>query len=664
MSARAATMDNQFTHLQIATMFTIAIYGEVIQSYKMDLQSLYQLLQEPLGLQNLCLHTQQNRHDHVQYSLLEGQTFQRTHQLQLSPTDQTILAKRDFEQLLQTYSEITANKMSCGHSCQCQLSWPQDTLGFKRDPINSEKAWLDFAVRLLSREVVGKGKGQETVWNDKCKPDWWDGTVGVAWKNPTSNPKDTKEILQKKYLALEKHLVALARFPKELEEEAKLWNAGNVKELYLQTTLTSLLGKVTSLHCAVEDTCKKVKEMNARVNITLFNDITKCLNATLRATGNLKCTVPMAANKRRCAQDEKENSTTVPQKSRRIDTLQTTSSCQENLSSQQAPVKKPSSEILAVAQKMIDKRRKEKSHTVRNVKTIFPKPSPLPSRVSVPNVSLPSRVSVPNVSQPSRVSFPVVSPVTIPVIHISAEQINYVLTNNTTPNFTFGNQPLLSVASVLNGPSVNLISTSGLNNPDSPDTDLSILPSHSDNILLSDVLTSSTKESDSNFSIFAPSNNTSPFSLDGEASNYSSSNSPVPEVATSLHSFPLSSTPLYNPDSSPSLTDQSFMSPPSTETSYSASDIFSSGPSSCENSVFFQSSVSSDLSGISLHFNDPFPFDSCDHFSPPCSSQNSVGSFDFKESLVDHSDSDELFDTSLWEEDGSNMLEKFLQDLK
>ncbi|KAK6983508.1 hypothetical protein BgiMline_018948 [Biomphalaria glabrata] len=611
-------MDNQFTHLRIATMFTIAIYGELIQSFKMDLQSLNVLHQEPLGVQNLYQQSQgklqsHKKLQHSQHSLLE------------------------------------ANKMSCGHSCQCQLSWPQDTLGFKRDPINSEKAWLDFAVRLLSREVVGKGKGQETVWNDKCKPDWWDGTVGVAWKNPTSNPKDTKEILQKKYLALEKHLVALARFPKELEEEAKLWNAGNVKELYLQTTLTSLLGKVTSLHCAVEDTCKKVKEMNARVNITLFNDITKCLNATLRATGNLKCTVPMAANKRRCAQDEKENSTTVPQKSRRIDTLQTTSSCQENLSSQQAPVKKPSSEILAVAQKMIDKRRKEKGHTVRNVKTIFPKPSPLPSRVSVPNVS-----------SPSRVSFPVVSPVTIPVIHISAEQLNYALTNNTTPNFTFGNQPLLSVASVLNGPSVNLISTSGLNSPDSPDTDLSILPAHSDNILLSDVLTSSTIESDSNSLIFAPSNNTSPFSFDGEASNYSSSNSTVPEVATSLHSFPLSSTP--NPDSSPSLTDQSFMSPPSTETSYSASDIFSSGPSSCENSVFLQSSVSSDSSGISLHLHDHFPFDSCDHFSPPCSSQNSVGSFDFKESLVGHSDSDELFDTSLWE--GSNMLEKFLQDLK
>lgn len=162
-----------------------------------------------------------------------------------------------------------------------------DTQGSKRDPISSEKAWLDFAVRYLSREAVCKGKGQEAVWSSKCKPSWWDFTVQLPWKNPTANPKDTKEELMKKYDALNKHLREEGRFPIELEEESTLWAEGKYKELFLLTALTSFKGKVTGLHAAVMEACSQAEEMNAKVNQTLIKDIQSCLGATLKAVENL-----------------------------------------------------------------------------------------------------------------------------------------------------------------------------------------------------------------------------------------------------------------------------------------------------------------------------------------------------------------------------------------
>ncbi|BFZ13222.1 hypothetical protein BsWGS_16261 [Bradybaena similaris] len=177
--------------------------------------------------------------------------------------------------------------MSCGSSCPCRFKWLVDTQGSKRDPINSEKAWLDFSVRLLSREVVGKAKGQETVWSERCKPHWWDREVELPWKNPTANPKDTKEVLLTKYTALERKLREEGRFPQELEEEAKLWNEGRYKELFLQTSLASLLGKVTGVHTAVIDALEKAKELKAQVNLALVNDLQQCLSSTLQVTNNL-----------------------------------------------------------------------------------------------------------------------------------------------------------------------------------------------------------------------------------------------------------------------------------------------------------------------------------------------------------------------------------------
>ena len=190
---------------------------------------------------------------------------------------------------------LSAAIMACSQLCTCQFNWPMDTLGYKRDPITSEKAWLDFSVRMLSREAVGRGKGQETVWGSSCKPTWWDIETGLQWKNPTSNPKDSKDVLLKKYNALEKHLRSEGRFPNELEEEARLWLDGNQKELFLLTSLTSLLGKVSGVHVAVLDAKGKANKVKAKINKTLLQDIETCLISTLSEVKNI-CTDPVVHN--------------------------------------------------------------------------------------------------------------------------------------------------------------------------------------------------------------------------------------------------------------------------------------------------------------------------------------------------------------------------------
>uniref|UniRef100_A0A0B7A6X5 Uncharacterized protein n=1 Tax=Arion vulgaris TaxID=1028688 RepID=A0A0B7A6X5_9EUPU len=209
--------------------------------------------------------------------------------------------------------------MSCGSSCSCHFKWLTDTQGSKRDPINSEKAWLDFTVRLLSREVVGKGKGQETVWSERCKPQWWDKEVDVPWKNPTSNPKDTKEVLLKKYTALERKLREEGRFPQELEEEAKLWSEGKYRELFLQTSLVSLLGKVTGVHLAINDAFEKVKELKAQVNESLVNDLQHCLLATLKVTENLQIGGSTSNKAIKRPSPSKDNIEVVPEKQKKFD---------------------------------------------------------------------------------------------------------------------------------------------------------------------------------------------------------------------------------------------------------------------------------------------------------------------------------------------------------
>ena len=283
-----------------------------------------------------------------------------------------------------------------------------DTMGIKRDPINCEKAWLDFAVRLLSREAVGKGRGQETVWGAKCKPSWWDRTVGHPWKNPTANPKDTKEVLLEKYEALESHLRVEKRFPPELEEESRLWKEGKYRELFLMTSLTSLLGKVTSVHSAVEDACVKVNELKASVHQSILANIQNCLKSSLKRTEQLNhaqnhtiregADVKIKTKKRNFHVSglQKENSESSPTKQIKFENHQgqnllLTSACKQDLSHSD----RQSTDILAFAKKLIAKRKSQppKSSMGRNSSNIF---TSRPQREILPKV-VAQAVSQPNV---------------------------------------------------------------------------------------------------------------------------------------------------------------------------------------------------------------------------------------------------------------------------
>ncbi|GFR66939.1 hypothetical protein ElyMa_001984100 [Elysia marginata] len=267
--------------------------------------------------------------------------------------------------------------MSC-NSCPCHFKWPLDNVGTRRDPINCEKAWLDFAVRLLSREAVGKGRGQETVWSEKCKPSWWDRKVRHAWKNPTANPKDTKEVLLEKFVALESQLREEKRFPSELEEESRLWSEGKYRELFLMTSLTSLLGKVTSVHSAIEDACGKVKELKATVHQSILANIQNCLTASLKSTEQLTC-----ANSKSCSRDttntkaatkkrnfesldlHKENIECPPAKQRKLEP--TYPSCKQNLANCLVHLddRQPTT-ILQFAQKLLAKRKSNPQKSSEN----------------------------------------------------------------------------------------------------------------------------------------------------------------------------------------------------------------------------------------------------------------------------------------------------------
>lgn len=248
--------------------------------------------------------------------------------------------------------------MGCNSQCKCQFDWPLDTLGLKRDPINSEKAWLDYAVRLLSREASGRGRGQESVWGAACKPAWWDSEVGLAWKNPTANPKDTKATLQRKYEALEKHLRAENRFPNEMEEEARLWSIGNHKELYLLTSFTSLLGRVSSVHSAAIETKYKSKDLKAEISHSLLKDIKTCLNATLKEIEKIEAPDLSVTNKRKLCENLGE--TIVPKKMLKI--VPPTNS-QDNLVTPHEPLKlNIASEISNLSTKLLDKHRQNRKN--------------------------------------------------------------------------------------------------------------------------------------------------------------------------------------------------------------------------------------------------------------------------------------------------------------
>ncbi|XP_059171139.1 papilin-like [Physella acuta] len=169
--------------------------------------------------------------------------------------------------------------MSSAGTCPCHLDWSTDIHGARREPVNNEKAWLIFAVRLLSRTVVGKVNGQETVWSQRFKPSWWDQEVGLAWKNPTTNPKDTKQVLVKKFEALQRHLKNEGKFPEVLEGEARLWNAGKFSDLFFMTSVLGVLEKTIDLHNAVTQLCAR-KGSRIFPDLTLVGSIKNCLAAT------------------------------------------------------------------------------------------------------------------------------------------------------------------------------------------------------------------------------------------------------------------------------------------------------------------------------------------------------------------------------------------------
>ncbi|XP_076449025.1 uncharacterized protein LOC143285547 [Babylonia areolata] len=164
--------------------------------------------------------------------------------------------------------------------CQCPFSGPSDTiLGCHRDPISSEKGWLDFAVRELSRVAAGKARGQEAVWRSQCKPAWWDCACRHPWKNPTANPKDSKDTLREKFECLVQHLRKVGQLPKDMEKEIDLWEADRKPAVFLMTSLSSLLRQASNLHALVEDTCPKIEESGTSVDTSILSDLQNCLTA-------------------------------------------------------------------------------------------------------------------------------------------------------------------------------------------------------------------------------------------------------------------------------------------------------------------------------------------------------------------------------------------------
>ncbi|KAH9509479.1 hypothetical protein Btru_045996 [Bulinus truncatus] len=578
----------------------------------------------------------------------------------------------DSRDLTKHFNDKRFNIMNCGHSCQCQHSWPLDTLGLKRDPISCEKGWLDFAVRLLSREVVGKGRGQETVWNDKCKPDWWDRDVGVSWKNPTSNPKDTKEVLQKKFSALQDHLVAEGRFPKELEEEARLWNAGLVKELFLQTTLASLLSRVYSLHVAMDDACKQVKDLNAHVNADLVNNLKNCLGATLKAIENFHHTKP-AAVKRHCSHDGKENNTSGSEKSRKLEHPPTvhSKSKQENVaqssSSQNVATQSSSSqntrEILAVAQRIMDKRKREKHHAVGNVKKIFPKPTLLPHSDSIKIVA-PVKYPVMGVSQ-----------VYLPAIGVSTTGLTYILNNTSNPKRSTqsNTHTLAAISPSSTDPLVKNISREPVLSTFSPSTTSPSLSTNPETRYTLWLAPNSIKSvSSDNILTQSPvASNESDF-ISCSSSSGSASSNPFSDLILSTHS-PHATSP------------SSIISTPETgsDLRFSPNSAFSCLSQPASNESGFISSplsldpLSSDSAGSANSYNSPH-LDDCfdaDSFAdqhicsdtPFFDNLSPFGNPDRTLDLTELKDQESALDldfiNSLWEEDGSSSLLNYLQDI-
>lgn len=136
--------------------------------------------------------------------------------------------------------------------------------------------------------AAGKGRGQEAVWRSQCKPSWWDSVCPHPWKNPTANPKDSKDTLKIKFECLVQRLRTVGQLPREMQEEIELWEADQKPKVFLRTYLSSLLGQTSNLHSLVEETCHRMKESGISVDVSVVNDLQSCLTASFDQLESIK----------------------------------------------------------------------------------------------------------------------------------------------------------------------------------------------------------------------------------------------------------------------------------------------------------------------------------------------------------------------------------------
>ncbi|CAG5124888.1 unnamed protein product [Candidula unifasciata] len=549
--------------------------------------------------------------------------------------------------------------MSCGSVCPCHFKWLVDTQGSKRDPINSEKAWLDFAVRLLSREVVGKARGQETVWSERCKPHWWDKAVELPWKNPTANPKDTKEVLLTKYTALERKLREEGRFPQELEEEAKLWNEGRYKELFLQTSLASLLGKVSGVHTAAIDAMEKAKELKAQVNQSLVNDLQQCLSSTLQVTNNLIVSGCEEIKPAKRSSPGSNNSNSIFEKRRKVERVILPLDKQTMCSTVPASFK-PSQNINLPSKLTADEKCQTRTNSVKRYKqkTQIKPPTQTPTL----QIIAPTVTTLANSLQQA---------VSTSGLGFSHEDINHLLLRNiivcTKP--ISDATPHLTPAAVLSQTqATNAFKLSVHTNPSliSPVPVKCNLTSHktSEN---TDILFSSEVSNTSNFHAISgntPNSNTPDINfVSSSAENNSNNNGNIPVIIQDVHNTNYTAHfPLFDEDDTEISTTSS---PVNNASSTSSSDrVANMGISDGSDHNISDTDYSTEHSMLEC---------STDHSMLEYSTENSMLDCSTEPNRLEYSaehgvlNLDDIFSPDeqeqLWKEDGSYLLERFLEDL-
>ncbi|KAK7478181.1 hypothetical protein BaRGS_00030542 [Batillaria attramentaria] len=161
-------------------------------------------------------------------------------------------------------SVLSSSMMSCS-KCQTPSLGSSDTVwASHRGPITSQKDWLDFVVRELSRHAVSEAH-KASVWQHE--PPWWKGECRLRWKNPTTNPKDSKDTLETKFECLEKHLRKEGSLPCVLEDEITLWQSNRKSEALLSRSYKILVSNCVDL----QDSLTKVLDLKQKIPITNTN---------------------------------------------------------------------------------------------------------------------------------------------------------------------------------------------------------------------------------------------------------------------------------------------------------------------------------------------------------------------------------------------------------